>query len=91
MKIPTPVEHRVLALLDEERSGVDVLGLYESSTGEELSRHTMYAALRRMGEEGWVAASEPVGRERGFSLTRAGHRVLDASRSFYSDLAEFGR
>ena len=41
MKIPTPVEHRVLALLDEERSGVDVLCLYESSTKEELSRHTL--------------------------------------------------
>ncbi len=91
MKILSPIEFRVLALLDSERSGVEVLELYESRTGVEMSRHTLYAALRRMREDRLVRAEESGGRESGFCATARGRRAVEESREFYSELAGFAR
>ena len=89
MKVLTPVEFRVLALLgDVERTGVEVLEVYESRTGEEASRHTLYAALRRMRGDGLVRVTES-GRESGFCVTAKGRRAVDESRGFYGELAAF--
>ena len=89
MKILSPVEFRVLALLKSERSGVEVLEIYEARTGVEMSRHTLYAALRRMREDRLVRAEESGGRESGFCVTAKGRRAVEASREFYSGLASF--
>ncbi len=91
MKILSPIEFRVLALLDSERSGVEVLELYESRTGVEMSRHTLYAALRRMREDRLVRVEDSGGRESGFCVTSKGRRAVEASRGFYEDLGAFGR
>ena len=77
----TPLTYAILiALADRERHGYGILKEVERQTEGRLSpgTGTLYAALQRLVEEGWIVdapeAAEPDGdaRRRYYALTRAG-------------------
>ena len=87
-----PVEVKVLALVLEERTGREVAALYRRQTGDQLPRGSLYSALRRMRQRGWVrmrADRELDPRLRLFVATADGVRELERARVFYEDLALF--
>jgi len=91
VRIASPEEFRVLALVTEERGGSELVDLYQEATGSE-SANTLYSCLRRLRDkEGWVRADDGVdGRSRSFVITALGRRALSRSREFYLALSRFG-
>ena len=85
------VEHLVLLALlrlGEHAYGVPILEEIAARTGRRVSRPAVYIALRRLEAKGLVrsrmgeATPERGGRaKRYFTLTAAGHRQLDVSRT----------
>ena len=76
--------HVLLALATENRHGYGIIKYVAERTGGrvELEAGTLYAAIKRMKEEGWVrqAASVPAAdsRRRTYAITAFGRRVLGA-------------
>ncbi len=73
----------LLALSDQPRHGLGIAGEVELRTGGRvaLGAGTLYTALRRMRDDGWIEEIEaPAGehdpRRRFYSLTALGKRVL---------------
>ena len=89
----SPVEFKVLALVLQEQTGRNVAHLFRRQTGEQIPHGSLYSALRRMRERGWVRmrkdrALDP--RIRLFVATMDGVRELDRARGHYAKLAAFG-
>ena len=92
-KIPSPVELRLLVLVDRERSGREVAKLHKKETGKAISYGTLYTTFRRLREQGWVKTRDDEdedGRVRFFLITASGVRALDRARVHYGRLASFG-
>jgi len=93
-----PIEfHILVALAAEERHGYGIMQEAErlGGTGARLEPGTLYRALRRMLDAGWVveSAHRPAAdlddeRRRYYRLTPAGARVLEAQRHTWRDFVE---
>ena len=76
-----PVFHILLALADRERHGYAIMQEVEERTDGKvrLGPGTLYGALRRMRDDGWIEELEEEGegeeRRRKYRLTAAGRRV----------------
>jgi DNA-binding PadR family transcriptional regulator len=78
--LSTSVFHILLSLADQDRHGYGVMQEVEQRTGGKvrLGPGTLYGALKRMREDGWVEEleSEEGGeRRRMYRLTAAGRKV----------------
>src|SRR5688572_30296336 len=94
MKLPSPVEMQLLALVaDRELSGREVAKLYEKETGKSISYGTLYTTFRRLKESSWVKSRDDEdadGRVRYFRIDVNGRKALAEGRDFYSEIAGFG-
>lgn len=84
----TPVSHHVfhllLSLVDRPRHGYGILLDVESRTGGSvtLGTGTLYSAIKRLHERGWVEETEPPGdsdddpRRKYYRLTSVGRAVV---------------
>lgn len=79
MKMPSPVEYKLLTSLGvREVSGRDLAKRYEADQGTSISYGTLYTAMRRLKESGWVEArdaDEPDRRVRYFRLSAYGQKM----------------
>jgi DNA-binding PadR family transcriptional regulator len=92
-QIPSPMELQVLALVAEERTGAEVAVSFERETGATIAHGTLYSALRRLRQKGWVrmeARPDPDRRLRYFGITPDGALALSNARGHHSWLAHFG-
>ena len=93
MKIPSPVEQELLAIVVRERSGRDVAKEYEARTGRTIAYGTLYTTFRRLKDAGWVVARDDQdsdGRVRHFRITGLGEQALHDGRLEYARLSLFG-
>jgi DNA-binding PadR family transcriptional regulator len=94
MKLPSPVEMQLLALVaSQERSGREVAKLYEQETGKSMSYGTLYTTFRRLIDSGWVKARDDEdsdGRVRFFRIDVNGRKALAEGREYYAGIATFG-
>ena len=93
MKLASDTELRLLVLLTREQNGRELAAAFRKSTGKGLSYGTLYTALRRLRERGWVSmreGSDDDGRIRWFRITGSGTRAVDAAREHHLELANFG-
>lgn len=95
---PTPAESQVLlALLDGEAHGYAIMQrVAEQSDGRtQLGPGTLYTAIARLTERGWLQESGGPGdedaRRRYYRLTAAGRGVLQEEVRNWARLASIGR
>lgn len=82
----TAAFHILLALADQDRHGYAIMREVELRSGGEvkLGPGTLYGALQRMLEDGWIAETEapsdeePSERRRYYRLTKDGRKKLKA-------------
>lgn len=94
MKLPSPLEMQLLALVaDDERSGREVAKSYREATGETVGYGSLYTCFRRMAEKGWISVRDDGdrdGRVRFFKIDIDGRRALENGRRYYAEIAGFG-
>lgn len=89
--------HVLLALATENRHGYGIIKHVEALTaGEvELEAGTLYAAIKRMKEEGWIVeAPSPSGedaRRRTYAITAFGRQVLHAESRRLESMVRLAR
>jgi DNA-binding PadR family transcriptional regulator len=88
MKLPSPTEFNLLmALGAQEMSGRDLARRYESEQKRSISYGTLYTAMRRLKDSGWVTVRDDEdedGRVRFFKLTGSGIDKLPSLRDLAS-------
>ncbi|OYW71170.1 MAG: hypothetical protein B7Z37_28515 [Verrucomicrobia bacterium 12-59-8] len=91
MKVPSPTEFDLLSALGmREVSGRDLAKRYEEETGKSMSYGTLYTAMRRLKDGGWVTARDDEDgdrRVRYFKLSGAGATALPKLIKLQSDFA----
>jgi DNA-binding PadR family transcriptional regulator len=84
MKWPSPTETALLDLMGtRERTGREIAKAYTKEHGSFISYGTLYSALRRLKEGGWIDMREGEdedGRLRYYKLTGEGARLLPRLR-----------
>lgn len=78
----------LVSLSDGAKHGYAIMTDIEASTGRPLGPGTLYAALARLEERGWIEALPAVDRRRPYQLTVAGATLLEQQ---LAKLAEFAR
>lgn len=95
MKMPSPIETQLLALVaNEELSGRDVAKRFAQETGKSISYGTLYTTFRRLKESSWVKSRDDEdedGRVRFFKIDVDGRKALANARSYYAEVARFGQ
>jgi DNA-binding PadR family transcriptional regulator len=66
----------LVSLSDGPKHGYAIMGDVEAGTGRPMGPGTLYAALARLEERGFVEALPPVERRRPYRLTALGASVL---------------
>ena len=91
------VYHVLLSLAHEARHGYGIIkDVAERTDGRlELEAGTLYAAVKRLREDGWIEERDPPGgadaRRRYYGLTRTGRQVLRAESERLAKLVELAR
>ncbi len=82
--------HILLALADGEKHGYAIMQEVEQLTGGEvrLGPGTLYAALQRLTEEGWIEECPPPREERALAERRRYYRLTREGRSGAAKEAE---
>ncbi len=85
------VLHMLLALSQEDLHGYGIKGAVEARTDGKLTLGpgTLYEAIHRMHEDGWIAELEPSGRRRMYRLTPSGRAVLREELARLRDIVTF--
>ena len=87
----------LLALATENRHGYGIIKhVADSTEGRvELEAGTLYAAIKRMKEEGWIADAPTRrgadARRRTYAITRTGKKILLAESRRLLDMVELAR
>ena len=86
-----PVFHILLALADGERHGYSIMQEIGERTGQrvKLGPGTLYGALKRMLDDGWIEELSGDGedeRRRSYRLTAAGRKVARAEAQRLEEL-----
>ncbi|HTH47943.1 MAG TPA: PadR family transcriptional regulator [Candidatus Limnocylindria bacterium] len=86
MKLPSPTEAALLNSLGTlELSGRELAKAYSEQTGRAMPFGTLYTAMRRLKESGWVETrddNDEDGRLRFFSVTGSGIAAMNAVNTF---------
>ena len=89
--------HVLVALATDKRHGYGIIKHVAESTGGrvELEAGTLYAAIKRMRDEGWIEESSSGGkvdsRRRTYVITRYGRRILLAESKRLEAMVELAR
>ena len=85
--------HILLSLAQEELHGYGVKAAVEERTGGALSLGpgTLYEAIHRMDEDGWIQEVDVEGRRRVYRITPEGRRVLDDELRRLGEIVDFAR
>jgi DNA-binding PadR family transcriptional regulator len=80
MKWPSPIEFSLLAVLgSQEMSGREIAEAFKAEHARSISYGTLYTALRRLKEAGWIEVREDAdadGRLKFFKLTGSGRATI---------------
>lgn len=86
------VFHVLLALVDGPLHGYAIMQKAEEASGQTMGPGTVYGALGRLTDAGWVAETEvdsgDARRSRSFQLTARGEEALSAEAQRITRLAE---
>jgi DNA-binding PadR family transcriptional regulator len=80
----------LVSLSEGPKHGYAIMTDVEAATSRPLGPGTLYAALSRLEERGFIEALEPVDRRRPYRLTGQGSAVLADQLRQLSDLANLG-
>ena len=80
----------LVSLSDGPKHGYAIMTDVEAGTGKPLGPGTLYAALARLEERGFIEALAPVDRRRPYRLTALGSTVLSEQLHQLSEFAELG-
>ncbi len=72
------------------KHGYAILDDVESLAGGRMGPGTLYTAITRLVEKGWIAPEAPAGRQRPYRLTAQGAASLEASLRNMRRLARIG-
>jgi DNA-binding PadR family transcriptional regulator len=81
----------LISLADEPKHGYAIALDIESMTGQRLGPGTLYGAIARLEERGWIQPLPAEDRRRPYKLTAAGQRVLRARLDSLKPLARIGQ
>ena len=81
----------LISLADEPKHGYAIALDIESMTGQRLGPGTLYGAIARLEERGWIQPLPAEERRRPYKLTAAGQRVLRARLDSLRQLARIGQ
>lgn len=94
-KLLTPAAlHILLTLADGDQHGYGIRAAVEERTGGELALGpgTLYEALHRMVEAGWIrAASNDASRKKTYTLTAGGRAELDDELRRLDEIVSYAR
>jgi DNA-binding PadR family transcriptional regulator len=80
----------LISLADGPKHGYAMTLDIEQVTGQRLGPGTLYGAIARLEERGWIEPLPVEERRRPYKLTGAGHRVLKARLDGIRTLARVG-
>jgi DNA-binding PadR family transcriptional regulator len=80
----------LVSLSEGPKHGYAIMTDVEAGTGRPLGPGTLYAALARLEERGFIEALEPVDRRRPYRLTGLGSTVLAEQLRQLADFANLG-
>ena len=80
----------LISLAEEPKHGYAMTRDIEALTGQRLGPGTLYGAITRLEERGWIEALAPDDRRRPYRLTAAGQRVLRARLDGIRNIARIG-
>ena len=86
-----PAVQVLVAMAEGPKHGWAIAGEIEERTGRRPQPATLYGALARLEERGWIVGLEPDGRRRPFALTSSGRAVLTARLRELDELVRVGR
>ncbi len=66
----------LFCLQDSPKHGHAIIAMIDERSGIVLEPGTLYAALARLEQKGWVVPMQSEGRHRPYCLTEYGHAVL---------------
>jgi DNA-binding PadR family transcriptional regulator len=78
------------SLAEGPKHGYAILADIETFAGHALGAGTLYTAITRLVEKGWIAPEAPEGRQRPYRLTGAGLACLTARLSEMQRVARIG-
>jgi DNA-binding PadR family transcriptional regulator len=78
------------SLAESPKHGYAILSDIEVFAGHKLGAGTLYTAITRLVEKGWIAAEAPDGRQRPYRLTGEGHACLTARLNEMQRVARIG-
>jgi DNA-binding PadR family transcriptional regulator len=81
----------LISLAEEPKHGYAITRDIETMTGQRLGPGTLYGAIARLEERGWIQPLPAVERRRPYKLTAAGQRVLRARLDGLKQLARIGQ
>jgi DNA-binding PadR family transcriptional regulator len=81
----------LISLAEEPKHGYAIALDIESMTGQRLGPGTLYGAITRLEERGWIQPLPAAERRRPYKLTAAGQRVLRARLESLKQLARIGQ
>ena len=80
----------LVSLTDGPKHGYAIMGDVEQGTGRPMGPGTLYAALARLEERGFIEALPPVDRRRPYRLTALGATTVTEQLRELSAFAELG-
>ena len=80
----------LVSLSDGPKHGYAIMTDVEAGTGRPMGPGTLYAALARLEERGFIEALTPVDRRRPYRLTAVGASVLADQLRDLAELADLG-
>jgi DNA-binding PadR family transcriptional regulator len=78
------------SLAEGPKHGYAILSDIEIFAGHKLGAGTLYTAITRLVEKGWIAPEAPDGRQRPYRLTDEGHACLTARLNEMQRVARIG-
>jgi DNA-binding PadR family transcriptional regulator len=78
------------SLAEGSKHGYAILSDIELFAGHKLGAGTLYTAITRLVEKGWILPEAPDGRQRPYRLTDEGHACLTARLNEMQRVARIG-